>query len=86
MDLGTELMGCGAASRIGLQGVTLGDRAAASIAPADMHVEAAINHRAGNFRLMLYGNVRFAYLLLAAVRARRRQPLQLLGAALEGLI
>ena len=45
------------------------DRATATAAGADMHVEAAIDHRAWNLGLVLHGQVRFAYLPTRAVRA-----------------
>ncbi len=73
MHLWPELTGRGTAGRTGLQGVTTCDRAATVVARADMHVEAAIDHRPRDLGLVLHGDMRFADLRTRTVRARLRQ-------------
>ena len=53
--------------------MTACDGVAAVVATADLHVEAAIDHRAWNLRLILRRDVGFAHVPLAAVRTLLRQ-------------
>ena len=73
MDAPAQLTGRCAPGRRGLQGVSTFNRLTAAIADPHMHVEATINHRAGNLRLVLRGDVGFMHLTFAAMRALRRQ-------------
>ena len=73
MHVRPQLTGRRAAGRRGLQGVSPCDRAAAIVAPADVHVEAAIDHAARNLGLILRTRRASRSLLARAVRALLRQ-------------
>src|ERR1700733_4477681 len=73
MDVGPQLAGRRALGPRGLQRVSPLRRVAAIVAPADMHVEAAIDHSPWNFGLILPRDVGLEHVHAATVWTSWRQ-------------